>query len=152
MCTGLEIVALIGSALSAGGAVHQAQQTRKAAKEQEALAILEAKQERSAAEIYAERIRRQRRAAQGEAKAALAAAGVRVDSGTALDIDAEIAADSAMDAYLTILGGVNNAGRITRQSRINTRAANQQAAAGYLNAAGSLLSGASNLINTGWKR
>lgn len=151
MCTGLEIVALLGTALSAGGAVYQAQETKKAAVEQENAALFEAKQEKSAAEIYAERIRRQRRAAQGEATAALAASGVKVGTGTALDIDSQIANDSAMDAYLTLMGGTNNAGRITSQARINTKAMNQQATAGYLGAAGSVLGGAGQMAS-GWKR
>lgn len=135
-----------------GGSVYQAQQKRETAIEVKEAARFDAAQEVSAAKLYAERIRKQRRQTQAAADSALAASGINIGSGTALDINNQIAGESAMDAYLTILGGTNNAGRITQQAKINSKALNQQATGDLIGAGTTAIESYGKYASGGWKR
>jgi hypothetical protein len=76
----------------------------------------------SAAVVQADRIRRLARNQNSEANASLAASGVEVGAGTALNINEEITGNAEEDATLTIFNGRNQA------SKLNTDAANYKLA------------------------
>ena len=81
-------------------------------------AKLDADTAASAAVVQADRIRRLARNQSSEANAALAASGVEVGAGTAININEEITSNAEEDAALTIFNGRNQG------ARLDTEAAN----------------------------
>src|SRR3546814_12534310 len=73
----------------------------------------DARAEQGAAQVEAERIRREGKAQRAKAVAAAAASGVDVNSPTALKIDQAVTANAEADAMLTILTGGAPARRTT---------------------------------------
>lgn len=104
MCYPIAILAAV-AAVGAVATVVQAQQQKKAANQQAALVAQQGAEELDAAKARAEKIRRAGRAQRGEAKAALAAAGVKLGEGSALEIDSTIDKRSEEDALSEILSG-----------------------------------------------
>lgn len=111
-------------------------------------AALDAQTEKSAAQVQAERIRKLARIQASEANAALAASGVEVGEGTALNINREIYENAEEDAALTMFGGSNRAQRLNVDAanyrtagRFERSQANGQAGATLLSTAGSMASG-----------
>lgn len=92
-------------AVSAGSAVYSGQQQKKAADTQAQIAENNAAYSADSARAHAEKIRKAGRAQQGEAKVALAASGVNLAEGTALEVDKEIIQNSEQDALSAILSG-----------------------------------------------
>ena len=97
----------------------------------------------SAAVIQAEKIRKLARAQAGESTAALAGSGVDVGEGTAVNINQDIYRRAEEDAVMTIFGGIDRAKRGEAQAQDDRIRGEQAQTAGYLNAAGSVLSAAS---------
>ena len=81
-------------AVSAGSAVYSGQQQKKAADTQAQIAENNAAYSADSARAHAEKVRKAGRAQQGEAKAALAASGVKLAEGTALEVDKSIIQNS----------------------------------------------------------
>lgn len=103
-------------------------------------------------QMQARRIRRAGAAARGETLAAVAASGVKVGEGSALDAERQVMEDYATDEYMAILNGkLRGAG--LRLSANNARRAGRDAArAGKINAFTSLMaSGASGARASGWR-
>lgn len=100
-------------------------------------------QEKIAAEEEAAKIRKAGEKQAGAARAALAASGVDVNSGTAININEDIYSGAESDAQNTLLTGKRRATTLNEQSR-------QTIKAGYGKSMTSLLSGATNMA-TGWK-
>ncbi|WP_312252723.1 hypothetical protein [Stenotrophomonas sp.] len=138
-------------ALSAGAAIYQGEQQKDYNNYLAAQADADAKAERGAAMVEAERIRKASKKQRSEAVAALAASGVDVSSSTALKIDEEIARGAEEDAYLTLTGGSDRAARLNAEASGARYAGKQAQTAGYINAGTSLLNSGSN-IGRGWKR
>lgn len=113
-------------------------------------AAADANTEKSAAVVQAERIRRLARIQNSEANAALAASGVEVGEGTAININEEITRNAEEDAALTIFGGANRAQRLNADGSNYRMAGSQARSAANGQAVGTLLSSASNAY-TGWK-
>jgi len=151
MCTGAEVLLVGSTLLGTGAAVHQAQTQSNYNNYLAAQAAADAKAEKGAAEVEAERIRKAGKQQRAEAIAALAASGVDVNSGTALKIDQRIARDSEEDAVLTLTGGSDRALRLEAEAQGSRQAASRAQAAGYVSAAGNLLQGGYKLAN-GWKK
>src|SRR3546814_8701174 len=84
-------------------------------------AEVDARAEQGAAQVEAERIRREGKAQRAKAVAAAAASGVDVNSPTALKIDQEITANAEEDAMLTILNGGDRAARLNQQGQADRR-------------------------------
>lgn len=101
---GAMIAATAYSAYSSVQAGKQAQLNADAQAEQ---AQLDADNAASAATVQAERIRKVARAQAGQANAALAASGVEVGEGSAVNINEEIYGNAEEDAVMTILNGEN---------------------------------------------
>lgn len=135
------MVALVAStAYSAYSSVQEGKQAQLNADAQSEQAQIDADNAASAAKVQADRIRKLARNQAGEANAALAASGVEVGAGTALNINQEIYQNAEEDAVMTILNGEE------QRKRGYTDAANmsiygqQQRSAANAQAVGSVLS------------
>lgn len=152
MCTGLEILLIAGTAVSAGTAYVQGQQQKKFNNFQAAQATADAAAEREAGAVRADKTRKMGRAQQSEARAALAAGGVEVGSGTPLVIDDEIFKRSEEDALQEILYGSRRGDRLDQEGQGLRMAGSNAGTAGTMGAVGSVLSGGAQLYGGGWRR
>jgi hypothetical protein len=133
----------MSAAVSVVGQLAQGRAQKAAANAEAAQMQNLALQQQDQAEQEAERIRKAGRRAQGQARAQLAASGVRVDEGSAVLIDEDIARESENDAQMTLLTG-------KRQARSSRFAADQARAAGSNAMTGSVLGAVSTGLQ-GWK-
>lgn len=101
MCTGIEIAALVGAAVSAGGAVYSA-------KQQQDRYDQEAANEKDAAKAHAEMIAAAVRKEKGAARAAMAASGTTLDEFSTINTD-DIERMGASDEAMTLLSGARRA-------------------------------------------
>ena len=140
-----------GTVLSAYSAYQQGENQKDWADYQAKQAEADAKAEKSAAEVQAEKIRKMSRIQAGEATASIAGSGVDVGEGTALNINKDIYANAEEDAVMTVFGGSDRAARGNAEAAGYRLKGEQAQTAGYLNAASSVLAGGVQ-IATGWKR
>ena len=110
----------------------------------------DARAEKGAAAIHAEKIRKMAKRTAGEARAALSASGVSVDEGTALNINSEIYSNAEEDAAMAVFGGGNRAARLSAEIEGNEIRKDASAKATRINTASSVLSGASQMYS-GWR-
>lgn len=109
--TALIVATIAATAYSAYSTVQSGKQASLNADAQSEQAQLDADNAASAAVVQADRIRRLARNQAGEANAALAASGVEVGAGTAININEEIIGNAEEDAALTIFNGQNQKAR-----------------------------------------
>lgn len=154
MCEPTTIATVTVALLSAGAAAYTANQ---AGKQQEAWGNYQAAQteadartEKGAGQVEAERIRKLGKRQIAEAMAAYAGSGIDVSEGTPLDINRDIEAGVEEDAALAIMGGNDRALRLNAQAQGDRMGAGNARQAGRLNAANSLLQGAAG-VASGWK-
>jgi hypothetical protein len=143
MCTGLEILQIVGTAVSAIGQMSRGQQQRDWAEWQAEQARADAQAAREEGEVRAERIRRIGRRQQSEARAALAASGVETGAGTAVVIDRQIGRDAEADAEQERLAGLRRGAQRDQEGEAY-RIHGRNAATGSMLAAGATL-------ETGWR-
>lgn len=147
MCTGVELVAaatIASTAYSAYSTVQQGKQAQLNAEAQSEQAQIDADNAASAARVQADRIRKMARIQAGEANAALAASGVEVGEGTALNINEEIYGNAEEDAVMTILNGKNQRQRGYTDAANMSAYGKQQRNAANSQAVGSVLSTGAN--------
>jgi hypothetical protein len=130
------------SAVSAIGALQQGQQQKDYANYQASQAEADAKAERDAAEVHADKIRKAARQQAGQARAAIAGSGVDVGEGTPVDINSSIYGNAEEDAWSTILTGKSKSNQLNAQAEGFRISGDNAETASYFNAAGSALSGA----------
>lgn len=128
------------TAYSAYSSIQSGKQASLNADAQSDQAKLDADTAASAAVVQADRIRRLARNQNSEANAALAASGVEVGTGTALNINEEITKNAEEDAALTVFNGRNQASRLNTEASNYKLAGSQAKSAGYSQAIGSVLS------------
>ncbi|WP_217505536.1 hypothetical protein [Pseudomonas corrugata] len=104
----------------------------------------------SAAVVQADRIRRLARNQASEANAALAASGVEVGAGTAININEEIIGNAEEDAALTIFNGRNQQARLYNDADNYQLAGRQARSAANSQSIGTVLSSGSQL-GMSWK-
>lgn len=149
--------AAVAYGLAAAGAIAGAVGQQQSAKAQESMAEDQAQQaanqaayQKDAAKSHAEKIRKMGSAQKSEARASLAASGVKVGEGTALEIEKEITAASEEDALSALLGGKRAASASETESELFMKSgANARRNANYSSAATILSTGGS--IAGGWK-
>lgn len=139
------------SAVSAIGSLQQGQQQKDYANYQAAQAEADAKAERDAAEVHADKIRKAARQQAGQARAAIAGSGVDVGEGTPVDINSSIYGNAEEDAWSTILTGKSKSNQLNAQAEGFRISGDNAETASYFNAAGSALSGAVS-IGKGWQK
>jgi hypothetical protein len=150
MCTGVEIALIAGSALSAGSSINAGQNALNAGYRQRALNDVDARAEIAQSMESVKRLRRQKTSVQSSANAALAGAGVDINSKTAQLIQEDVANRAADDIYQTLISGQRRANRIRQQGVAAASQGEDAATAGYLNAGASAL-GAYSSLAKGWK-
>lgn len=112
----------------------------------------QARNERSSAKIDAARIRRAGEFQRGQTVGAVAAAGVKVGQGSALDAERRVMEDAAIDEHLAILNGDQRALGLDMQASSRRRAGRDAKRAGRIVAASSLLgAGAAGMKASGWR-
>lgn len=139
---------IVGTAASVYGQQQAAKAQQENANEQAKIAIDQAAGEADARKAQAEKIRKLGNFQRGEAKAALAASGVKLGEGTALEVDKSIIKNSEDDALSAILSGdriVKSASReadsLIKSGENARKTANMQSAATVIQSAGTIASG-----------
>lgn len=112
-------------------------------------AAADAQAEREAGEVRADKVRKAGRYQQSAARAALAAGGVEVGSGTPVKIVQQIGQDAESDAQQELLYGKRAAGRLQSSANVYDMAGDQAVTAGYVRAGGSLMASGSSFTK-GW--
>jgi hypothetical protein len=150
--SGYTTAALAVTAVISAGAAYESGQQQKAMGEYQAdQAQADADAEQSAAQVQAAKIRKLAASQAGQANASLAASGVEVGEGTALEINEGIYRDAEEDAAMTIINGNNSAAKTTQQGVAASIQGNQAATAGTVSAATSLIGGAYSGYSN-WKK
>lgn len=151
MCTGVEIAMLASAAVGTVGTIYSGIQQAEAADNQAQIAENNAAYEADANKQQAEKIRRMARAQRGEANAALAASGVKLGEGTALEVQKDITKRSEEDALSALLSG-SRAIKSGNDQADMLRASGSSALTGSLISAGtSVLSAGANYSSGKWK-
>lgn len=140
MCTGLEIVLLVGAIAGTAGAVQQGQAAKKASNYNAQLAEQNAVLARKQAAEEERRFRISAGKRRGAMEAAYAAAGVTLE-GSPSDILAEDLYTSELDALTIREGGEASASAYESQARLDRMYGSAQQTASYYSAASELLSG-----------
>lgn len=143
MCTGLEILQVVGTVVSAVGQMSRGSQQQDWAEWQAEQSRADAQVAREEGEVRAEKIRKLGRRQQSEARAALAASGVETGAGTAIVIDRQIGRDAEADAQQEIQAGQRRGQRYEQDAEAS-QIQGRNAMTGSLLAAGGSLA-------TGWR-
>lgn len=144
------VVAVAGAAYSVYSSEQAGKQAKYNAEAQSEQAQMDADAAASAANVQADRVRRLARIRSSEANAALAASGVEVGEGTAVNINEEIVGNAEEDATMITLNGQRQQ-RQGYADASNAALAGAQAQGAYRGqAVGSVLEGASQAYS-GWK-
>lgn len=152
MCTGMEIFTIAATAFQAVSSMSQGSQKQDyydaQAQERERQAAVEqrnaefqaqqaeadASAERGAATVRADKVRKQGRQQQSEARAALAAAGVEVGAGTPVAIASTIGRNAEEDALNEIMFGARKADRLDQNAAVTRQYGADAVAAGSASA------------------
>lgn len=138
MCNPMLVLAASATTQVIGG-LAQGRAAQRAANEQAAQLDYQAAVDQDNAQAQAEQIRRQGRSDRGTTLSRIAASGIKIGEGSALDAERRVMEDSEVDASLAILNG-DRAARSARAQAESTRRAGRDARrASYLAAAGTLL-------------
>lgn len=149
---GIETALLIGAAAVSGvSAISQGNQAAAMGKYQQQQAEADANAAKAAAQLEAANIRKAGERQRSSARAALAASGVNVDTGTAELISTEINQNAEQDALTTIQTGVNRSRVMQAEGQAARISGNNARTAGYLNAASTALSAGATGQRTGWR-
>jgi len=145
----LPILMLAGSAISAIGAVSQANAAKAAhtynadLRERDAIVAL------NQSSVEAARVRRAGAQAQGSILASFGASGVATDEGSPLDVLAYSAANAKLDEETVLYNGRLAAMGYRSEAALERQAGTVAQQQGYLNAASYLVSGAGQAAYTG---
>lgn len=140
-------VAAVGSAYAS---IESGRQQKAMAERQAQSAVNAAAYDADAAKAHAENIRKAGRAQVGEAKAALAASGVKLGEGTALEIQKSIVENSAKDELSAILSGKRATAAANEEAGMLMQAGANAQNNGYMSAATTVL-GTGATIYGDWK-
>lgn len=150
MCEPTTIIMGVSALIGAFSAYQQGETQKDFAEYEAAQGQADANAEAGMARVEAERIRKARAFAIGEANAGMAAAGIDVGSGTALNINRDITKRSEEDAYLTLFGGEDRKKRGQAEATLAKARGKSASNAGKLGAGQALLSGAGQSYSA-WK-
>lgn len=144
-------VAIAGAAASVMGQMQQAKQQQKMHNAQAQQTLNEGAYRADAAKQQAEKFRKAGKAQAGEARAQLAASGVKLGEGTPLEIDKEITQNAEEDALSALIGGKRATTAAQEEAKLLGKAGdNAVTNAGY-GAASTVLSAGGSMIKSGWK-
>lgn len=133
-------VVIAGAALSAGASIKQGYDQRRALQWQSEQEAADAKTELSAAAVRADQIRKAAERQRGKTVGAIAASGVRIDSGTAGDAETYVTRTGEYDAMIEVISGSHRGRRLEAESQMSRIAGDNAMTSGWLSGAGSALS------------
>ena len=139
-------VSITMAAVQTAGQIKQGRDAKKAADAQASLDEQQAAEARASAEGEARRIRRAGGAARGETLAAVAASGIKIGEGSALDAERQVMTDYETDAAMALLTGDRQSGSLMEQARQRRRAGRDARNASLINAGTSLMSSGSKWV------
>jgi len=119
MCISSTMMMALSTGVSVAGQLAQGQAAKAAANAEARAAENLAAQTRDAAQQEAARIRKAGDRTRGAARAQLAAAGIDVNSGTAVTIEGDIGTNAELDAYNTLLTGQRKSTSLTDSAAIS---------------------------------
>lgn len=152
MCDPASILMAAGTGLQIGSQISAGRTAEANARLEAADMDYQAAMERDNAALMARTYRREGRAARGQVLAAVAASGVKIGEGSALDAEREVMTDSETDAELAILRGEQVGRNLNARAQITRIAGRQARRAANLQAFGTLLSaGAQGMRASGWR-
>jgi hypothetical protein len=140
-----------GTVASVVGQQQQAKQQQKMYEDQAQQTANQAAYEKDAARARAEKIRKMGKAQQGEAKAALAASGVKLGEGTALEVQKDIGQRAEEDALTAILQGDRYQQSADAEIDMLGKAGSNARSNANMSSVGTILSSAST-VGSNWKR
>ena len=143
-------ITIAAAAYGAYSSYQSGQQAKLNSEAQSDQAQADANTEKSAAVVQAERIRKLARIQASQATASLAASGVDVGEGSAININEEIIGNAEEDAALTIFGGGNRAQRLNTDASNYRLVGSQAQSSANGQAASTVLSGGSSAYSN-WK-
>jgi hypothetical protein len=149
MCTGLELVLLAGTAVSAVAAIDSAETQSDIADNQAQQAKNEGAYREDAAKQQADKLRKAARAQRGETATALAKSGVKLGEGTPLELDKQIAVGGEQDAMSAILTGGRSAAASRQEANMLEASGAAASRAGYYQAGSTVLGAGSSYSR--WK-
>lgn len=145
------ILAVIGAVVSAAGTVMQGNAAVKAADFNTDVAKKNADAAAQQAAFDAEQTRDKNKRVLAAQRAAYSASGIDPDAGTAIDVQADSAAQGEMDALVSIYTGAASANSITARARLGKMEAQGARSAGYVSAGGTVLGGVTQGASIGFK-
>jgi len=152
MCDPVGIMMAAGTGLQIGSQISAGRTAEANARLEAADMDYQAAMERDNAALMARTYRREGRAARGQVLAAVAASGVKIGEGSALDAEREVMTDSETDAELAILRGEQVGRNLNARAQITRIAGRQARRAANLQAFGTLLSaGVQGMRASGWR-
>ncbi len=151
MCTGFEIAMLSAATFSTVGTIYSGIQQAEAADNQAQIAENNAAYEADANKQQAEKIRRMAKAQRGEANAALAASGVKLGEGTALEVQKDITKRSEEDALSALLSGSRAIKSGNDQADMLRASGNAAMTGAFVSAGSTVLSAGANYTSGKWK-
>lgn len=150
MCDPVSVLATT-AVVQAGGSIMQGRSAQKQANAAAADDIYQASIERDIAQAEAFNIRRAGARQRGETLAGIAASGVKIGEGSALDAERRVMEDYARDEYMALLTGERRGAAMEREAANKRRAGRDARRAGNIGAFTSLLSaGGSYMKASGW--
>lgn len=144
MCTGMEWLMVAGTGMSVMGQLSQGQAQKETYNAQAQASLNDAAYKADAYKSQAEKIRKAGVAQVGEANASLAASGVKLGEGTALEVKKTIIQNSEEDALSALLSGKRTTAAADQEAQMLGRAGENSVTNSVLGAAGTVMS-------SGWK-
>jgi hypothetical protein len=142
---------IIGTAVSVMGSLRQGEAAQEQANAQAQQALNQGAYQADAAKQQAEKIRKAGRAQQGEANAALAASGVKLGQGTALEVRKSIIQNTEEDALSAILSGSRAQSSAQQEAQLLGKAGENASGAGMFGAMTTVLKSGGDYMKGNWK-
>lgn len=153
---GIETAAMIamaaGTAVSVMGQIEQGKSQKEMYNAQAQQALNEGAYAADAAKAQAEKIRKAGRAQQGEAKAALAASGVKLGEGTPLEVQKSITQNVEEDALSVLIGGKRATDSAQQEAQMLGKAGDNAVKNSYYGAAGTVLQAGATYAKGNWMK
>ena len=149
MCTGLEIAAIAGAAISAVGAVSQGMAAKSQGKYQAKVLQQQAEYERQLAAQKASEYQREQSRLMAMRRALLGGTGTEASSGSPLLVSSDMAREIAYNTKKIKAGGEASATRLDQQAAQAKFGGKQGLYEGIGGAASSLITGASSFYTAG---
>lgn len=142
---------IIGTVVSVMGSMKQGEAAQEQANAQAQQALNQGAYQADAAKAQAEKIRKAGRATQGEATAALAASGVKLGQGTALEVKKAITQNTEQDALSAILSGTRAQSSAQQEAQLLGKAGENATSSAQFGAMTTVLKSGGDYMKGNWK-